>query len=122
MADYREISQDYAKGAIKAAMLINAGASVALLTQTAQLLDEGIADEAAYAMSWWAAGLVSAMFTWILGFASTRYVDKAEKEDRERHLVTADRFMYAGLLAVIVSIICFVVGCVTLACSLLRGA
>ncbi|RWQ42864.1 MAG: hypothetical protein EOS21_07110 [Mesorhizobium sp.] len=37
MADYWEISQEYAKSAIGAAMLINAGASVAVLSQVAEL-------------------------------------------------------------------------------------
>lgn len=39
MADYREISQEYAQGAIKACILINAGAAAALLTQSAKFIE-----------------------------------------------------------------------------------
>lgn len=37
MADYREISQEYARGGIKAALFVNGGAAVALLSQVAEL-------------------------------------------------------------------------------------
>jgi len=36
MADYREITQDYAKGAIKTVILINAGGIIATLNQFAK--------------------------------------------------------------------------------------
>lgn len=120
MADYREISQEYAKEAIKAAMLINGGAAVALLTQATALLDKRLADEAAGAMIWWALGLGLATLTWVLAFGSTRYVDKYEDEEHAPHLETSNRLMFSGLVAILVSLACFGIGCVVLACGLLN--
>lgn len=120
MADYREISQGYAKEAIKAAMLINAGAAVALLTQATELLDRGLADEAASAMIWWASGLGLATLTWVLAFGSTRYVDKYEDEKHAPHLTTSNRLMFSGIAAILVSLACFGIGCTVLACGLLN--
>jgi hypothetical protein len=42
VADYREISQEYAKQGINAAFLLNGGAAVALLSQTAALREQGL--------------------------------------------------------------------------------
>ncbi len=111
MADYREISQDYARGAINAAMLVNGGAAVALLSQLSALQDIRLAVESA--LIFWSWGVSFAMFSWVMAFASTRYVDKSidESASRSQHLTTSNRFMAAGLLLVTGSIVLFIAGC-----------
>ena len=117
MADYREISQEYAKEGIKAALLINGGAAIALLSQAAELVKAGLTDEVTSAMISWTLGTCIAASTWILSFLSTRFVDKSDREAerRTRHLKSSDRFMIAGIFAVIVSLLCFLVGSALLA-------
>ena len=122
MADYREISQEYAQGAIKACILINAGAAAALLTQSAKLVEmnkPAITAGARCSMLLWALGTVAAVSTWVLAFISTRYVDKSERANtlQSRHIRTSDLYMRAGLIAIVSSLVLFVVGCVTLAAS-----
>ena len=116
-ADYREISQEYAQGAIKAALLINGGAAVALLSQAAELAHAGIADSATSAMIVWAFGVFAAAGAWLVAFMSTRYVDKSEREENktEAHLKTADIFMNVGLGLIAASLICFLVGSISIA-------
>ena len=119
VADYREISQEYAKEGIKAATLINAGAAIALLSQGAALIKEGLAGEIRTAMLCWAAGVVFGVLTWILAFSSTRFVDKSEREhDRVRLTIISNRFMLAGQIAILVALICFIAGCTSLAIGL----
>jgi hypothetical protein len=116
-ADYREISQEYAQGGIKAALLINGGAAVALLSQAAELAHAGIADSATSAMIVWAFGVFAAAGAWLVAFMSTRYVDKSEREENktEAHLKTADIFMNVGLGLIAASLICFLVGSISIA-------
>jgi hypothetical protein len=123
MADYREISQQYAQGAIKACILINAGAAGALLTQSAKFVEMNkpvILASLTCSMLLWSVGTVAAISTWILAFLSTRYVDKSEREIalQTRHLRTSDRCMLAGLIAVAASLVLFLAGCARLAFSL----
>ena len=116
-ADYREISQEYAQGGIKAALLINGGAAVALLSQVAELAKAGIADSATSAIIVWAFGVFAAAGAWLVSFMSTRYVDKSEREENktEAHLKTADIFMNVGLGLIAASLICFLVGSISIA-------
>jgi energy-converting hydrogenase Eha subunit H len=120
VADYREISQEYAKQGINAAFLLNGGAAVALLSQTAALREQGLSGAISTGMLIWAAGTVVAAVTWVLAFLSTRYVDKSEREPMhtQSHLQRSDAFMAAGLIAVLASIVLFSVGCWVLAKSL----
>lgn len=123
MADYRDISQQYAQGAIKACILINAGAAAALLTQSAKFIEmnkPALTVGLACSMLLWAAGTVAAISTWILAFLSTRYVDKSERESalQASHLRTSDIYMLAGIIAVVSSLGLFIAGCVKLAVSL----
>lgn len=123
MADYREISQQYAQGAIKACILINAGAAAALLTQSAKFIEMGkpaITVGVTCSMLLWALGAVAAIGTWVLAFLSTRYVDKSERETalEARHLRTSDKYMIAGVVSVIGSLALFIAGCIVLAVSL----
>lgn len=119
MADYREISQEYAKEGIKAALLINAGAAVAMLTQTQNLIPNGLGDDAAIAMILWSIGVLLAAITWPLAFISTRYVDKAGDESQPGHIVVSNRYMFAGLTTLLLSLVFFIIGCVVISCAFL---
>ncbi len=120
MADYREISQEYAKGAIRAVILINGGAAVALLSQLGKLTELGYADDVALSMKVWAAGVAIGVLNWLFAFLSTRYVDKSEREaeHKEVHLSTSNTWMLAGQVAFVVSVGCFIWGCFSLAWNL----
>ncbi|WP_296077779.1 hypothetical protein [uncultured Agrobacterium sp.] len=113
MADYREISQEYAKQGINAAFLLNGGAAVAMLTQAGDLAEKGYAPALTGGLLLWAAGTSIAAATWILAFISTRYVDKSEREKglEKKHLATSDRFMMAGVVTLLISIGLFGSGC-----------
>ena len=113
MADYREISQTYAKGAINTAMIVNAGAAVALLSQLGELMDNGLIGVVRPAMEVWTFGIAAAAFAWVAGFTSTRYVDRSEREPKKLtdHLRMANALMFAGMLLVAMSIGCFLYGC-----------
>lgn len=119
MADYREISQEYAKQGINAAFLLNGGAAIGLLSQAAELIQRGMGRAVAPSMLIWSLGTALAAFTWILAFASTRYVDKSEREHNEKvpHLLRSDRLMNAAIIAVFGSIALFVAGCWKLAAA-----
>jgi membrane protein YqaA with SNARE-associated domain len=73
MADYRELSQGYARAAINAAILINGGAAIATLSQLEKF---GAAVSVRVALVAWALGVLGGAVTWVLGFISTRLVDK----------------------------------------------
>jgi hypothetical protein len=120
MADYRELSQQYAQGAIKAALLINAGAAVAVLSQVSKLLEiksGGIVNYLTCSLIMWASGTVIAVFSWMFAFASTRYVDKSEQEPTLKigYLQTSDCWMYAAVAAVLLSLLLFISSCIILA-------
>jgi hypothetical protein len=110
VADYREISQAYAKGAAKVAVLINGAAAIAILSQVSSLKD--IRFEVTFALLAWTAGVFFGALVWPLGFISTRYVDKAEQEKNDGHLQTANRFMLAGLIVAMLSLLMFLKGCI----------
>lgn len=120
MADYREISQEYAKGCLVALTTVNGGAAVALLSQAADLLAADLAASLVWPMAMWSAGTTCALIVWVVGFVSTRLVDKSEREPAlaGKHIATSDRFMAAGIVLALGSIAFFVGGCVALAVSL----
>jgi len=111
MADYREISQQYAQGGIKSVILINAGAAVALLSQSAALAEGPLASALVCPMLLWAMGTALGASTWVLAFLSTRHVDRNE-------IATADKYMYWGLATIAASLLTFVLGCILLARAL----
>ena len=117
MADYREISQEYAQQGIKGAFLLNGGAAVALLSQAADLKANGLASSVSGGLQIWALGTALAAATWVLAFLSTRYVDKSEREADKKggHLRISDGLMLAGLITVGLSILFFLLGCIVLA-------
>jgi hypothetical protein len=122
MADYREISQEYARGAINATILVNGGAAVALLSQAAELVKQGLAGNIKCAMVSWALGVFVGAATWIPAFLSTRFVDRSERaaseKARRNELNTSDRWLYVGTATVAGSLILFMIGCISLAYGL----
>jgi len=122
MADYRDISQEYARGAIGACILLNSGAAVAILSQLSNLLGTApiVSKEALkFSMILWVAGATIGGLTWIIALVSTRYVDKAKMEPQlvSRHLGVSNGLMYLGVLSTIASFGLFLTGCVKLAHS-----
>lgn len=127
MADYREISQHYARGAISAAILINGGAAVALVSQAVHLSGAGLSDAVMWAMISWAVGVALGAGAWVCGFVSTRLVDLSNDHERvgkadaaSACLKTSNRWMFAGVVSILVSIVGFLVGCVIIAWNLNR--
>lgn len=119
MADYREISQTYAREGIRTVIVLNAGAAAALLSQATQLIEKGLAAGARAAMIIWASGATLGVLAWLFAFTSTRYVDKSEREAgaEARHLRTSDRHMSVGAILFLLSLICFGAGAARLALS-----
>lgn len=120
MADYRDISQQYAQGAIKACILLNAGAAVAVLSQSPEIIPITSTFSLRNAVMFWVTGTAIAAFGWVFGFLSTRYVDKSERETdlAKAHLRRSDFHMYAGLATVIISMLIFLIGSIVLATGL----
>jgi hypothetical protein len=116
MADYREISQEYARGGIKAVILLNGGAAVAVLSQIGGLPPH-IATSAANSMMLWAIGTALGAIGWIMAFYSTRYVDKWQDEQDDRHRKTSNLFQVLGLICVGASVALFLIGSICLAAA-----
>ncbi len=116
MADYREISQQYAQGAIKAVILVNGGAAVAVLSQVSTLLRLLDHQLVGYALLAFLGGVNFGLMTWLFGFFSTRYVDIAERSKTPDYRV-ADRFQGLGSLSLVLGIFCFLGGGSVLAIS-----
>lgn len=123
MADYREISQTYAQGAIKAVMLVNGGAAIAVLSQFSQLsqLQGGVAivqpKSIALSLLIFSFGVLAGVLAWGLGFVSTRHVDRADCGQNPDYKL-ADEFMFGGYIAFAFSMICFLIGVLNLVCSI----
>jgi hypothetical protein len=109
MADYREISQEYAKSAIGAALLINAGASVAVLSQLTELYKLDLLSSVVWSVMAWTVGVFLAALAWPAAFLSSRFVDKSERDQglERAYLNISNRWMNAGLIFVSASILCF---------------
>ncbi len=120
-ADFRAISQDYAQGAIRAAILVNGGAAVALLSQLTQLS----ASLPRWAIGWafvaFVAGAGLGAVTWLLGFLSTRHVDRTLRGQNPDYTL-ANAWMVAAEIAIITAIVSFLAGCLLLAFSFLCGS
>jgi len=117
MADYRDISQEYAQGAIRAAILVNGGAAVAILSQLNSLTGLMNTKSVAAALLVFCFGIVFAAATWVLAFLSTRHVDRTER-GQDKDYSRADVYMKLGIVSVSISLTAFIVGVLTLACSL----
>lgn len=114
MADYRAISHEYAQGGIRAAVLLNSGAAVAVLTQLTTLPTD-VRGAILASMIMWIAGATIGAATWIAAFGSTRYVDKWQDEGKDAHRVTSNRFQTAGYTMLAISLVLFAAGSITLA-------
>lgn len=118
MADYREISQVYAQEGIKAALLINSGAAVALLTQATTLIEKDLVNAVFWPMIAWVIGTSISTLLWILAFTSARLVDKSTVEQRPDLEERSNRWMNRGVLGFFLAIACFCFGALTLAFNL----
>ena len=63
----------------------------------------------------WTTGVFVGAFTWLVAFASTRYVDKYEDEKNAHHLLVSNRYMTAAMLLFVLSVTPFLVGCILIA-------
>ncbi|MGC4407276.1 hypothetical protein ACQKP1_10435 [Allorhizobium sp. NPDC080224] len=115
MADYREISQAYAQSGINAGFILNGGAAVACLSQFADLYPLELLDKFTVGMLAWAGGVFLAALVWAIAFVSARYVDKADDESNQQHIETSNKWMFAGLILVLMSYVCFVGGVISIA-------
>jgi len=123
MADYRDISQEYAQDAIKAAFTLNGGASIAILSQISNLKGNITDLVLGLVLLFWCFGVTLSTITWGLGFYLTRYVDKSEREnDISGDLInTANDYMAWGFGCIFASIAAFFLGAVLLALALICG-
>lgn len=119
MADYREISQTYAQGAIKAVILINSGALVACLSQMESLLSHIGGTTVGISFGMWILGVCLAAAAWISGFFSTRFVDVSER-GFPKAIEISNRYMFAALGAVALSLVCFLAGSFALCIRLIN--
>ena len=120
MADYREISQDYAQGAIKAAFTLNGGASIAILSQVSNLKGNISDVILGVVLLLWCFGVALSAITWALGFSSTRFVDKSEREsDEANNLDISNKYMAWSLRCIYASIAVFLIGAIVLAVALM---
>ncbi len=112
--DYREISQQYAQGAIKAIILVNGGSAVAVLSQLKDLSN---------LLPLWSIGVSLILFVfgvavgsgcWIVGFIATRYVDRAILGQDPDYTI-ANRWMYFGEALTLLGVILFLLGGLLLA-------
>lgn len=109
MADYREISQHYAQGAIKAVVLLNSGALVASLSQLDSVFKLAPPEVYAISAASWLVGTALGAVVWILAFTSTRHVDKAERGETNSY-AKADFWMAIGTIVWLVSLCLFCFG------------
>ncbi|MDZ4391986.1 hypothetical protein [Cypionkella sp.] len=117
--NYRSFSQTYAQEGIKALMLINGGAATALLTQATDLRDQDLQTAVLWPMISWTIGLALAVVIWLVGFASTRYVDRSVQEgfDEIIEIRRSDNWMRCGMFLFILSLGLFVAGSIAFACK-----
>ncbi len=112
--DYRIISQQYAQGAIRAVILINAGAAIAILSQLTALL--GILPAWAIGVSLMAyiVGISLGVLAWMFGFLSTRYVDKFMRRE-VRDYSEANKWQGKGTIVILLSLLTFMLSGLLLA-------
>jgi uncharacterized membrane protein len=112
--DYREISQQYAQGAIKAIILVNGGSAVAVLSQMKDL---------STLLPLWSIGLSLILFVlgvavgsgcWIVGFIAARYVDLANLGQVPDYTIS-NRWMHFGEALTVLGVLLFASGALLLA-------
>lgn len=104
--------QEYAKGGIAAVILLNGGASVALLSQIDKMLELGLKSPSAYALTIWSIGIVLGALTWLMAMASSRHASRSlSPYFRGAHeLRVSDLWMYAGIASMLASLASFALG------------
>ncbi|WP_236640802.1 hypothetical protein, partial [Sulfitobacter sp. HI0023] len=115
---YRDISQQYAQGAIKAIILVNGGAAVAVLSQVSPTHSDFSTKSVGYALVAFVFGVAIGCTCWLVGFLSTRYVDRTLRGD-EPNYDKANFWMHVGELLIISGVAAFLTGTLILACNLL---
>ncbi|MBE1208090.1 hypothetical protein [Aminobacter carboxidus] len=90
-----------------------------MLTQAGELRGQGLADDVSWASLFWTIGAALAAFCWFLGFLSTRYVDKSEREaDRVGNLNMANLYHGIGFWVLLLSLVLFLIGAICIALAL----
>jgi len=102
-------------------VLLNSGATLALITQAQQLLSLFSRTTIGVSILLWIAGIICGSAAWIAGFSSTRHVDRTERGKPE-DMKSADSLMHVGVCLVVLSLSLFSVGSALLAISLIAGA
>ncbi|WP_137702955.1 hypothetical protein [Marimonas lutisalis] len=120
MADYREISQEYAQGAIKASVLLNSGAIVICLSQLDEMIQHVGRWSFACAILLYVFGTLFGAVTWVLAFLSTRHVDRKQLGQEETY-ERADQYMFGGFFSIVVSLLMFLTAALVLAFSLISN-
>lgn len=124
MADYREITQEYAKGAIKAVMLLNAGAALAILSQFSSIVTVSNSDAVKCAMIAWIVGILFGFFTWVGGYVATiefgNYYQSREGEGPTNETAFKKGNFYTRTTTVLlfISLLLFVAGCLEILINL----
>ena len=106
MADYREISQHYAQGSIKAVILANSGGALAILSQVGALAEFITLGWLATAIIVYTIGVATGILSWIAAFASTRHVDRKE-QGLDPDYAEANKYQLTGVILVFLSLFCF---------------
>ena len=114
MADYREISQHYAQGAIKAIILVNGGSAIAVISQLKEL--SNLLSRCAIGLSLilFVAGVAVGVVCWIVAFISTRYVDRAVRGEDPDYSI-ANQWMFCGQVLAVLGVVFFLSGTLLLA-------
>ncbi|MGY6632918.1 MAG: hypothetical protein ACXIU8_04155 [Alkalilacustris sp.] len=123
MTSIRDITQDYAQGAIKTAVLLNSGAIIAGLSQLGELsrISEGGALGRPFAF--WVMGALLGAICWFLAFVSARYLMNARRrsistQTRNRDIEKSNALLALGILAYLVSLACFGAGAFSIVLAL----
>ncbi|UWQ58644.1 hypothetical protein K3722_00480 [Leisingera caerulea] len=113
-ANYREISQQYAQGAIRAVVLVNSGAAVALLSQMTGLLAVVPKQAVGWAFVAFIFGVFFGCIAWLCGFYNARFVDLTIRGQLPSYDV-ANRWQHWGVGLLVVGLLCFLAGCLSMA-------
>ena len=122
MADYRDITQEYAKGAIKTVILISAGSIIAILNQLPEISKLASLWSLKLAMTAWVFGIVFGVLSWILAFKSTIELGNhdewkqspANNEKSEAFRNTGNQFSNYAAFSTSLSLIFFFTGCLVI--------
>ena len=117
-ANYREISQQYAQGAIRAVILINGAAAVALLSQLTPLLKILPERSLGLALVAFVFGVALGVSAWMCGFYNARFVDLKLRGQVKDYSV-ANRWQHVGVACLLLGLLSFLFGCLSLALQFL---